>query len=165
MADKESGGSVGDLKGAAHGSEARHDGGGGGGKPVAGSLTKPILDGGIAVVCLVLTILFDFGMAVFGNPAKLAALKADHGKFIEFLDKPFDLWAIGFALIVGAVVSKEGNQKERLFAPCIAAAITLILIIASVGIAIVFDSEKIRILAPDFLGVGFVGYTLTRMRS
>jgi hypothetical protein len=165
MADKESGGSVGGLPGAVHGSEARHDGGGGGGKPVSASLTKPILDGVIAVACLILTILFDFGMAVFGNPAKLAELKADHSKFIEFLDKPFDLWAIGFALIVGAVVSKEGNQRERLFAPSIAAAITLILIIASVGIAVVFESEKIRIFAPDLLGVGFVGYTLNRMRS
>jgi H+/gluconate symporter-like permease len=118
----------------------------------------------IAVACLILTILFDFGMAVLGNPAKLAELKADHSRFIEFLDKPFDLWAIGFALIVGAVASKEGSQKERLFAPSIGAAITLVLIIASVGISAVFESERFRILAPDLLGVGFVGYTLNRMR-
>jgi H+/gluconate symporter-like permease len=165
MPEKESGRSVNDVKEAAHGNDVRHDSGGGGGKPVTGLLTKPFLDGGIAVICLMLTILFDFGMAVFGNPAKLAELKADHSKFIEFLDKPFDLWAIGFALIVGAVVGREGNQKERLLAPCIAAAITLILIVASVGVAIVFESEKIRILAPDLLGVGFVGYTLNRMRA
>jgi len=80
------------------------------------------------------------------------------------LDRPFDLWAVGFVLILSAGANKDRNQKERLYAPNIGAAITLILIIASVGVSVVFESERMRILAPDLLGVGFVGYTLNRMR-
>jgi len=67
---------LGSPLGAAHGTETGRNVDGQGGKAVSASLIKPIVDGGIAVICLMLTILLDFGMAVLGNPAKLAELKA-----------------------------------------------------------------------------------------
>jgi hypothetical protein len=99
-----------------------------------------------------------------GNAEKISALKNNHALFTEFLDKPFDLWVIGFAVIVGVVMSGEGAPKGKVAAPAIFAAICLILILASVGLSLVFSGSVLRIFIPDFLAVAFVAYTINRIK-
>jgi hypothetical protein len=119
--------------------------------PPSDESKKLLWDVLLSVLLVVVTISLEFIAHAITNPDDIAKFLANDGLLLDFLSKPFDLWLIGFSLIIAGSIGKENKKAEQWVFT------TLILLLAFIFIALIFGTAAHRrwltIGVPDCLGV------------
>lgn len=113
----------------------------------------------IALAGVVLTVAFSFATVAFVDEERFQQVKADHGKLINFLVVPFDLWLVAFAVVVGVALSLKATERGKLVPVAVALTIILLFMLCSFVANGIFPSLWLKIYVPDLLGVALIGFT------
>lgn len=115
---------------------------------------------GVALAGVALTVVFDFLTIGFFDPSKLQELKADNSKFIQFLAVPFDLWIVAFALLLSASFTLDSSKQQALRPAWIGMVVSLLGVLASVVMYVVFPNNFWKIVVPDLVAGALIAYTV-----
>jgi hypothetical protein len=122
-------------------------------------MPKVLIDAGISIATIFLTICFEFVSMMIVQPARAPEFHSNPAAMLEFLGRPFDFWIVAFSIIVGAFVS-SATTRTKLVMPAIGLGVVLLLILASIGMSAIYGGNWLKIYVPDLIAFGFVGYTV-----
>lgn len=120
----------------------------------------------VSLILVVMTVFFDFLAAVLTKKNEVEELSAHHEKLLEFLERPFDLWAIALTCLIGYALSlKNPNEgispKFALLVP----GLSLLVILVSLPLGTVFNTNWMKIAVPDTAGILFIVISVIYVRS
>jgi len=111
----------------------------------------------ISLILIVMAVFFEFIYAVVTKQGEIERLRADHKLLLEFLGKPFDLWTVGITLLVAVALRPNSeNRGQHLVIPSIIAVASCLGIFLAVIFGAIFDTNWLKIAAPDSIGVVFI---------
>ena len=125
-------------------------------------MKKILRDVAVALGSVVLTLMFDVATMHYTAPEKVAQLKADPSKLLEFAYVPFDVWLIAVSLMLGgADTIRKGQSKSKL--AILVPASVIIAILASLQFAEWLPAGATiwcKVYVPDLLAVGLMGFAV-----
>ena len=111
----------------------------------------------VSLILVVMAVFFDFLSSVLSRKGQVDELTAHPDRLLEFVARPFDLWAIALTLLIGYALSLKGqsrsiNSKFALVVP----GLSLLIILVCLPLGTVLNKGWLRIAVPDTVGVIFI---------